>query len=320
MRASLPSKPPVADRDGPPRSPRIEAFLESMAAERGAAANTVEAYARDLDDFARFAFARRTGIEAADRGLIRDYLGALARRRLSARTAARRLSALRQFFAFAVAQGLRADDPTATLDSPRLGRPLPKILSEAEVEALLVQAHARSDAEGMRRAAMIELLYAAGLRVSELVGLTLSSIARDRTHLVVRGKGGKERIVPLGEAARVALAAYAPFRARFLPKGAAASPFLFPSRGGLGHLTRARFARMLKGLAADAGLDPARVSPHVLRHAFASHLLAHGADLRSVQQMLGHADIATTQIYTHVQDERLRRLVNERHPLALRRR
>jgi integrase/recombinase XerD len=299
-----------------PASLRIEAFLEMIAAERGGAANTVAAYGRDLADFDRFARSRGRAAEEADTALIRDYLARLSRAGFSPRTAARRLSALRQFFAFLAAEKWRADDPAAKIDSPRRGRALPKVLSEAEVNALLAAARARNGAQGARLVAALELLYATGLRVSELVGLPVGAVARDGSHVVVRGKGGKERIVPLGDAARAALAGYAPHRPRFIPSGAKTSPFLFASRGATGHLTRAQFARALKLLAAEAGLDPARVSPHVLRHAFASHLLAHGADLRSVQQMLGHADIATTQIYTHVLDDRLRALVRERHPLA----
>ncbi len=287
-----------------------------IAAERGGTANTVAAYGHDLADFARFAATRGRTAEDADTALIRDYLGRLARAGFSPRTSARRLSALRQFFAFLAAEKWRADDPAAPVNSPRRGRPLPKVLSEDEVAALLAAARAKTGAQGARMVAALELLYATGLRVSELVGLPVGAVARDGSHVTVRGKGGKERIVPLGDAARDALAAYAPHRARFFPRGATASPFLFASRAGTGHLTRAQFARALKALALEAGLDPAKVSPHVLRHAFASHLLARGADLRSVQQMLGHADIATTQIYTHVLDERLRTLVAERHPLA----
>jgi integrase/recombinase XerD len=314
-RARSPWKPPpVAET-----SHHVEAFLEMAAAERGAAGNTIAAYGHDLAQFAQFAAAKGIAAEAADTALVRDYLAFLSRRRYAPRTAARRLSALRQFFAFLASQGVRPDDPTAVVDAPRRGRVLPKILSEDEVETLLACARDRNGPQGLRLTAMIEVLYASGLRVSELVGLTIGALARDRTHLLVRGKGSKERVVPLGDAARAALDAYAPFRPRFFPAGAKASPYLFPSRSALGHLTRAQFARSLKALAAEAGLDPARVSPHVLRHAFASHLLAHGADLRSVQQMLGHADISTTQIYTHVLDERLRALVEGAHPLVRRR-
>ena len=224
---------------------------------------------------------------------------------------------MRQFFRFLVSDGTRNDDPTAGLDAPRLGRPLPKILSETEVGALIAAAADKSEEEGARLRCILELLYATGLRVSELVGLPLAAAQRDPRFLLVRGKGGKERIVPLSMPARRALAAYLGDRGRFVPPRPS-SRWLFPSRGVGGHLTRQRCGQLLKELALAAGLDPARLSPHVLRHAFASHLLDHGADLRSVQQMLGHADIATTQIYTHVQSERLRRLVETAHPLARR--
>jgi integrase/recombinase XerD len=229
-------------------------------------------------------------------------------------TAARRLSALRQFFRFLYAEGLRADDPCGILDSPRRGRALPKILQEDEVDRLLAAAAARPGPEGCRLNALVELCYATGMRVSELVGLPLAAVARDPRVLIVRGKGDKERMVPLGDSARRAIRSYLAARDRFVGK-TDVSPWLFPGRAGQ-HLTRHRFAQLLKELAGEAGIDHRRVSPHVLRHAFASHLLHHGADLRAVQQMLGHADISTTQIYTHVLDERLRRLVAEHHPLA----
>jgi len=238
-------------------------------------------------------------------------------RLLAPRTLARRLSAMRQFFRFLVSDGTRLDDPTSGLDTPRLGRPLPKILGEAEVERLIAAAAAWPDEEGARLRCLLELLYATGLRVSELIGLPLAGAQRDPRFLLVRGKGGRERVVPLSAPARQALTAYLECRSHFLPNNQA-SRWLFPSRGADGHLTRQRCGQLLKELALAAGLDPARLSPHVLRHAFASHLLDHGADLRSVQQMLGHADIATTQIYTHVQSERLRRLVESAHPLARR--
>ena len=293
----------------------VESFLEMTVAERGASPHTVAAYRRDLVHFGAFLAARRTGPREADTQAIRDYLAALARAGLSPRTAARRLSTLRQFYRFLYAEGLRADDPAGAIDGPRRDRPLPKLLSEAEVEALLEAARARTGADGARLVALMEILYATGLRVSELVGLPFAAVARDPRFILVRGKGGKERIVPLSEPARRAVAAYVPLRPRFITS-ARGEKFLFPSRGKRGHLTRHRFAQLLKSLAAEAGLDPARVSPHVLRHAFATHLLNHGADLRSVQQMLGHADISTTQIYTHVLDERLKALVARHHPLA----
>ena len=259
----------------------------------------------------------------ARRKLLPGRAGSAACRIRATLRGARRLSALRQFYRFLVNEGLRQDDPSAGIDSPRQGRPLPKILSEQEVEALLTAARASKDAEGLRLTAMVELLYATGLRVSELISLRLAATQRDQRLLVVRGKGNKERMVPLSEAARRSLADYLAVRAAFLPKrgrGKEAepqdSPWLFPSRAASGHLTRHRVAQLLKDLASRAQLDPAKVSPHVIRHAFASHLLDHGADLRALQKMLGHADISTTQIYTHVLGERLKSLVQTHHPLA----
>jgi integrase/recombinase XerD len=297
-------------------SRHVEAFLEMLAAERGAAALTIDAYRRDLLDFAGFLAGPGITVEAAGTAALRRYFAALAGAGMAPRTTARRLSSLRQFHKFLFAEGVRGDDPTAQLDSPRLGRSLPKILSEAEVTALLAAARRMDGAEGARLVCFVELLYATGLRVSELVALPLTRLREDR-FLAIKGKGGKERLVPLSEPARLALAAYAARRGEFLAEGET-SRFLFPSRGAEGHLTRRRCGQLLKDLAILAGIDPRRVSPHVLRHAFASHLLDHGADLRSVQQMLGHADIATTQIYTHVLGERLQALVETHHPLARR--
>lgn len=293
----------------------IETFLEMLSAERGAAANTLEAYGRDLEHYARFLAARGLDPAAGGSGDIKDYLAKLGGAGLAPRSAARHLSALRQFHRFLYAEGLRADDPASVIESPRKGRVLPKILSEAEVEQLLRAAAEKGGPEGRRRAALLELLYATGLRVSELVTLPLAAVTGDGAFLIVRGKGGKERMVPLNQAALQAVEVYQPARVHFLPAGQE-SRWLFPSRGRAGHLTRQRFGQILKQLAVEARIDPARVSPHVLRHAFASHLLAHGADLRSLQLMLGHADISTTQIYTHVLEERLRSLVLEHHPLA----
>ena len=288
----------------------VEAFLEMMAAERAAAANTLDAYRRDLDDFGDFLMSYGVSEHQADSAMLRDYIGQMKMRGLAARTAARRLSTLRQFHQFLFAEGVRGDDPSQVIDAPRLGQPLPKYLSEAEVDALIETARRKEDVTGRRAQALVELLYATGLRVSELVGLPVSAVARNPETLIVRGKGSKERMVPLGDPARQAIAAWLAVRQ---PK---ASRWLFPGLGQSGHLTRTGFAKMLDDLAIDAGLAPSRVSPHVLRHSFASHLLAHGADLRSVQQMLGHADIATTQIYTHVLDDRLKNLVARHHPLA----
>ncbi|MCR9219168.1 MAG: site-specific tyrosine recombinase XerD [Alphaproteobacteria bacterium] len=300
-------------------SRHLDPFLEMMTAERGAAANTRAAYRRDLADYCGFLSARGEGPERAPSDAISAYLSHLAAAGAKATTAARRLSAIRQFHRFLQAEGVRPDDPTAVVDAPKRGRPLPKILSEAEVDRLLEAARAgtsaATEADRLRLACLLELLYATGLRVSELVGLPLAAVRREEPFLMVRGKGGKERLVPLSEPARRALSAYRAARAAHLP-GKSESPFLFPSRSADGRLTRQRFGQMLKALAVEAGLDPDRVSPHVLRHAFASHLLANGADLRAVQKMLGHADISTTQIYTHVLNDRLKRLVAEKHPLA----
>ena len=241
----------------------------------------------------------------------------LSSRGMASSTAARHLSTIRQFFKFLYAEGQRGDDPAVAIDSPAIGKSLPKYLSEEEVEKLLNATQQFDGAEGLRLVVFLEILYATGLRVSELVGLPLSAVAGDGRMLIVRGKGGKERMVPLSEPAMEALSNYRDVRDHFLPnkRQHIASSYLFPSRSKEGHLTRARFAQLLKEVAVVAGVETARVSPHVLRHSFASHMLAHGADLRTLQQMLGHSDISTTQIYTHVLDERLKALV-ERHPLA----
>lgn len=300
-------------------TPRIEAFLEMLVAERGAARNTIDSYRRDLADVESFLARRDRGIEAATTEDLRDYLAALNAGGATASTAARRLSALRQFFRFLYSEGARGDDPTTTIESPRRGRPLPKLLSEGEVSQLLERARSKRGPEGLRLTALLETLYATGMRVSELVSLPLSAVARDPRYILVCGKGGKERLVPLSEPAREALGGYKSVRGQFCRNGVE-SPYLFPSRGGSGYLTRHRFAQLLKQLSVEAGIAPSKVSPHVLRHAFATHLLNRGADLRSVQQMLGHADIATTQIYTHVLDERLKSLVETHHPLARARR
>ena len=294
-----------------------ESFLEMMAVERGASPHTLAAYRHDLADYGAFLHGRGLDAERADLATLRAYVSGLARAGLAPSTTARRLSALRQFHRFLYLEGIRSDDPTQTLEGPRQHRPLPKLLDQAEIEALIEAARARPDAEGLRLTALLELLYATGLRVSELVGLPLSALAPDRRLLMVLGKGGKERMVPIGRAAREALEAWLPLRMSLVGRRRRKdSPYLFPSRARAGHLTRQRVSQLLKELAPSAGIDPARLSPHVLRHAFASHLLAGGADLRAVQLMLGHADIATTQIYTHVQAERLARVVQAHHPLA----
>ncbi len=309
---SVPNR--AADIDGR----LLERFLEMLIAERGAALNTVAAYRSDLGDCQAFLAHSGGGLAAADSTALRAYMQGLERRGVTARTAARRLSALRQLYRFLLADGIRGDDPAEAIDRPRLGRRLPKVLSEAEIGALLDAAAKLPGAKGVRMTALLELLYATGLRVSELVGLPLAAVARDPQVLLVVGKGGRERLVPLGGAARRAVRAYLAVRSSLLAVGSS-SPWLFPSRAKGGHLTRQRFAQQLKAAACSVGIAPERVSPHVLRHAFATHLLDHGADLRSLQQMLGHADIATTQIYTHVAGDRLQRTVYERHPLARRR-
>jgi len=295
----------------------LESFLEMLAAERGSAANTLAAYRRDLSDFME----ECSGLRGATPEDVRAYVSGLARRGMSPATQSRRVSALRQFFRFLLSEGLRADDPTLSLDRPKPRRGLPKSLSVGEVEALLAAARARAERDGppgrrlaaLRTLALLELVYATGLRVSELVSLPASAARGERPFLIVTGKGGKERLVPLNEAARAAMQTY---RAALKERGREAGRHLFPADSASGHFTRQAFARDLKDIGVEAGVSPARLSPHVLRHAFASHLLAGGADLRAVQTLLGHADISTTQIYTHILEERMRELVSSHHPLA----
>ncbi len=299
----------------------LENFLEMLAAERGAAENTLESYRRDLEDFS--GFLGRTRLADAQTNNISAYLSDLTRRGFAETSQARRLSALKQFYKFLYAEGTREDDPTRTLSAPKKRGSLPKVLSIEEVDRLIETAEietrkpqksAASRLRAQRMYTLIEVLYATGLRVSELVALPASAALRDARLIEITGKGGKERLVPLSHAAQAAMKDYMGLRSA---EGAyEKSPWLFPSHGGSGHLTRQHFARELKDLAVAAGLDASKVSPHVLRHAFASHLLQNGADLRVVQQLLGHADISTTQIYTHVLDERLRELVESAHPLA----
>ncbi len=304
---------------------RLEAFLEMLSAERGASQNTLEAYARDLRDFGGALISRGKIYSTFDSGDVRAYLALMEQAGLAASTAARRLSAIRQFGQFLMSDDVRADDPCAIIVGPKLARPLPKTLSVEEVDLLLQAADAygasisnpvKKSYRQARTRCLMEVLYATGLRVSELVGLPLAAVGGAERMIGVKGKGGRERLVPLSEPAVIAIDHYLGCRKEAL--GDAKSPFLFPSRGKSGHLTRHRFAQMLKELAEIAQIDPTRLSPHTLRHAFASHLLANGADLRSVQQLLGHADISTTQIYTHVLEERLRELVTDHHPLGKR--
>lgn len=297
----------------------VEAFLEMMSVERAAARNTLTAYGKDLADAQAFLGSQGTSLAEAAPEAVEAYFAALAERGLAPATAARRRASVRQFYRFVLAEGWRVDDPSRRVDAPRKGRPLPRILSRAEVDALIAAAGARDGAQGLRLACMVELLYASGLRVSELTALPLASLARDPAYLMVKGKGGKDRLAPLNDAARTAVKTYLEVRHHFLPKGDAGNPWLFPSRGKGGRLTPRRLAQLLDEAAADAGIDPARVSPHVLRHAFATHLLEGGADLRVVQTLLGHTDIATTQIYTHLAGDHLREVMATKHPLGRKR-
>jgi integrase/recombinase XerD len=301
----------------------VELFLDMLAAERGAGENTLAAYRNDLADLSMHLRAGRRSIAAASTDDLRGFIASLAERGFKASSLARRLSAVRQLYRFLYAEGKRGDDPAAVLEGPRRGRALPKVLTIAEVDALLARArvHAQDGeqpaAQRVRAArllCLLETVYATGLRVSELVALPASAARRDQRMLVIRGKGGKERLVPLNQAARQAMAEYLALRAE-VPRDAK-SPWLFASFGAQGHLTRQHFARELKALGAACGISGDRLSPHVLRHAFASHLLHNGADLRVVQTLLGHADISTTQIYTHVLEDRLKSLVRDLHPLA----
>ncbi|MEL6477766.1 MAG: site-specific tyrosine recombinase XerD [Pseudomonadota bacterium] len=287
----------------------ISAFLEAQQAELGAARNTLDAYRRDLVDF--LDHSGTDALQHADRAVIEAYLAALEGRGLSASTRARRLSALRQFFRFAYSEGLRTDNPAARIGGPRKAKTLPNTLTEDQVSRLLDA----TEKAGARMRCLMELLYATGLRVTELVSLPVAAVRGDPRMILVRGKGGRERMVPLSTPARGAVAAWLAQRDA-AEDARNRSPWLFPSRGKSGHLTRVAFWMSLKKLAISAGLDPEGLSPHTLRHAFATHLLAHGADLRVIQQLLGHADISTTEIYTHVLDARMKELVLTRHPLA----
>lgn len=293
----------------------LEPFLEMLAVERGASPHTLLAYRNDLARAAAFLREQGTTLEEAADEDLRCFLRAETAAGRSSATLARRVAALRHYFRFLYLEGRRSDDPAAGLEAPKRAQPLPRILSEAEVTGLIEAAAADSSPRGLRFLTLLELAYATGLRVSELVGLPLSALAADRSHLLVRGKGGKERIVPLGEPARLSLERWLATRPAFLT-GSKGARFLFPSTSRHGHLTRQRLLQLLKALAPAAGIDPSRISPHVLRHAFATHLLEHGADLRAVQVLLGHADIATTQVYTHVQSRRLASVVEAHHPLG----
>ena len=306
--------------------PHIDAFLEMLQAERGASAHTREAYARDLGDLTASLQPKYDLLNCTEAQL-RRYLSGLTRRGMSETTIARRISAFRQFFRFLCTEQIRADNPAVMLEAPRRRKVLPHCLTLEQITTLLRTATNNTTPEGKRMHALLETLYATGMRVSELVGLPMETVqtengqpakkARDlRPFLVIRGKGNKERLVPLNDSAREALFAYLDIRPVFLGKKGTYSRWMFPSSGASGHLTRQRFAQLLKELAITAGLDATTLSPHVLRHSFATHLLSGGADLRVVQEFLFYNDTATTEIYTHVMNEQLQKLVTERHPLS----
>jgi integrase/recombinase XerD len=316
-------KYPRADKPGAGAGGRaIELFLDMLAAERGASKNTIDAYRRDLADYDAFLIARGSSVAEAATDDVRAYLARLAKRGLAPNSSARKLSAIRQLHRFLYAEGKRGDDPAAVLGGPKRGRPLPKILSAEDVTKLFEVAHAAASDDKLsplerlrasRLTCLLEVLYASGLRVSELIALPAAAARAQGDTITVRGKGNKERLVPLGEAAQQAMRRHLKLLSETRNGG---SRWLFPSFGASGHMTRQHVARELKALAEAAGLDPRKMSPHVLRHAFASHLLANGADLRVVQALLGHADVSTTQIYTHVLDERLKNMVRDLHPLS----
>jgi integrase/recombinase XerD len=294
----------------------IEAFLDMMGAERGSGVHTLSAYRRDLLDFAGHLSGKGRDPAKASRDEVRAFLASLSSSGMAASTQARKLSALRQFYGFLYTEGVRDDDPTQTIEAPRARRPLPKVLSGSDLEAMLNAASQDTSPEGLRLTLILEMLYGGGLRVSELAGMTLAAVRSKENFIRVTGKGNKERLTPLSSAARTALDAYLKVRDSFVPKHDKNNRHLFASRSAEGFLTRRRFHQLLKAVALKAGIDPARVSPHVLRHAFATHLVEGGADLRSVQTLLGHADIATTQIYTHVARDHLSRVMRASHPLG----
>jgi integrase/recombinase XerD len=294
----------------------IDAFLEMMAVERAAARNTLTAYGKDLEDARGFLGRTSEDLDTAPAESIEAYFQDLGARGLSPATAARRRSAVRQFYRFVLGEGWREDDPSRRVVAPKAGRPLPKVLSRGEVDALIAAAAKKDGGQGLRLSCMIELLYASGLRISELLALPLNAVARDPAFLIVKGKGGKERLAPMNGAARTAVTVYLEARPQFLPKGHKDSPWLFPSRSASGRLTARRVSQLLEDAAIMAGIDRQKVSPHVLRHAFATHLLEGGADLRVIQTLLGHADIGTTQIYTHVAGDHLVQVVKSKHPLG----
>lgn len=312
----------------PELNPLVDSFLDMITTERGAALNTRQAYWRDLADVSLFLKKIESDIDRATTDQLKAYLKDLSEKtnikgdkkaKIAVRTIARRLSALRQFYRYLISENHREDDPTSTIESPKQGRTLPKTLSEAEVDNLIKTAGIKGTAESVRLVCLLEMLYATGLRVSELVGLPLSALGENKEFLIVAGKAGRERMVPLSTPAREALEKYLAVRKKHVGAGETEkqNKWLFPSKtSDSGHLTRQRFAQLLKDLAKEAKIDNGRVSPHVLRHAFATHLLNNGADLRSVQKMLGHADIATTQIYTHILSDNVKKTVEDKHPLS----
>ncbi|PCH96177.1 MAG: tyrosine recombinase [Rhodobacteraceae bacterium] len=300
----------------------IETFLEAIQAEHNASDNTILAYARDLKEFESFLDTRKSGLLTADRSAVEAYIIDLETRGLAASTRARRLSSVRQLYRFAFEEGWRDTDPSAQIKGPRREKHLPDTLSEEDVDRLLVAANntGRTPEDRLRNTCLMQVLYATGMRVSELVSLPVAAVRGQPEMVLIKGKGGKERMVPLSPPSQVAIVAYLKVRDRAqdlkVKNGAQASKFLYPSNGKLGHLTRIRFYTLIKEFAVQAGISPGKVTPHILRHAFATHLLANGADLRVIQMLLGHADIATTEIYTHVLDEKLKELVLEHHPMA----
>lgn len=313
--------PRISDARPNPAAPAIEQFLEMMAAERASSSHTIAAYQRDLRDIAAYFSNRKKPLLMASRGDIEQYLASLSASGLAAQTQARKLSAIRQFFAFAYQEKWRIDNPSATLETPKLGRKLPETLGLSDIEKLIAQAKMDDSPKGLRLQAMLELMYGAGLRVSELVSLPMGALQLSAGSMnvtaeamIVCGKGNKERLVPLNHHARSALSRYLAVRKVFL--SSEGSPYLFPYARAEGYLTRQQFGVMLKELAMAAGIDPEVISPHTLRHSFASHLLEGGADLRVIQELLGHANITTTQIYTHVAGSRLKKMVEEKHPLG----
>lgn len=314
----------------PDLHPQVDAFLDMLTSERGAAMNTRHAYWRDLADVSLYLRSKRNSdVNKATTEDLKAYLKDLAEKthvkganksKIAVRTVARRLSALRQFYRYLVSENSRQDDPTSTIESPKQGRTLPKTLSESEVSTLIKTASAAGGAESTRLVCLLEMLYATGLRVSELVGLPQSALGEGNQFVLITGKAGRDRMVPLSDPAQKALKKYMDVRKQFIgsdEQRARQEKWVFPSRtSDSGHLTRQRFAQLLKDLARAAQIDEDRVSPHILRHAFATHLLSNGADLRSVQKMLGHADIATTQIYTHIVGDKLKATVKDKHPLS----